>query len=454
MLAHRDNRAPTPREIASISAYLAVLTVGAGAVWGFTVDDALIPARYAHHLATGRGYAFSPGGPATDGVTPLGFAHVLAPFARQGVAPAHLAAKWLGLVAWLAGGAMLAFAVARAGHQRVRYASLLVAALSLPAAAWAVAGLETGVVAGLVGVAVSLRSLGRAEPLGSLLLGLAAGWRPELAPMALVLGVPRAGIETRNVEDASLEGEGVAAPKFGLDRGHLARTLLVLTPLVLVAVARVVWFGQAAPLSSIAKRPSLDLGLVYAGSCALVAGPVAVVAPFALRRAPAFTRWLAIAVGTHLVAVAIAGGDWMPLSRLVVPCVPVVVVAVARLSDHATSWATALRVAIAIGLHRASAALDHVGARRRRPRRRVARGRRARRLDRRSRGRDRSRDRASSGRTHDEAAPGWAARRPQGRCGRAARLARGRGRRRALGSVVAARSRVVSCEKRGVSCRF
>src|SRR6185503_7507383 len=37
---------------------------------GFTVDDALIPARYAAHLAQGLGYRFNAQGPSTDGVTP------------------------------------------------------------------------------------------------------------------------------------------------------------------------------------------------------------------------------------------------------------------------------------------------------------------------------------------------------------------------------------------------
>ena len=42
------------------------------AMWGFTVDDALIPLRYAQHL-----YRFNLGGSATDGVTPLPWALLL-----------------------------------------------------------------------------------------------------------------------------------------------------------------------------------------------------------------------------------------------------------------------------------------------------------------------------------------------------------------------------------------
>ncbi|MBW2525334.1 MAG: hypothetical protein JRI23_14205, partial [Deltaproteobacteria bacterium] len=64
---------------------------------GFTVDDALIGARYAANLAAGAGYRFNPGGPVTDGVTPLGWAVVLAPFASGGPLQALAAAKLLGV---------------------------------------------------------------------------------------------------------------------------------------------------------------------------------------------------------------------------------------------------------------------------------------------------------------------------------------------------------------------
>ena len=54
------------------------------ALWmrGFTIDDALISVRYARHLASGVGYRFNAGGPSTDGVTPLPWPFVLAPFAH------------------------------------------------------------------------------------------------------------------------------------------------------------------------------------------------------------------------------------------------------------------------------------------------------------------------------------------------------------------------------------
>src|SRR6185503_5425884 len=79
------------------------------ALWlrGFMVDDALIEARYAANLAAGAGYRFNAGGPVTDGVTPLGWPLLLAPFAGGGVLAAFAAAKLLGLAAWLLGAALL-----------------------------------------------------------------------------------------------------------------------------------------------------------------------------------------------------------------------------------------------------------------------------------------------------------------------------------------------------------
>src|SRR5215471_6660005 len=91
----------------------------------FTVDDALIPARYAAHLARGLGFRFNAGGPATDGVTPLGFAHLLAPFAGGGPLAALAAARWLGALAWLVAAAALGARVAAISRHPARYAVLL-----------------------------------------------------------------------------------------------------------------------------------------------------------------------------------------------------------------------------------------------------------------------------------------------------------------------------------------
>ena len=133
--------------VGAVGAALAL--VPALALRGFTVDDALIPARYAHHLARGLGYRFNAGGPVTDGVTALGWAPLLAPFAAAGPLAALRAAKAIGLVAWAIAAGLLAVAVDRSSDRPARFSALALVPVSAPLAAWSVAGLETGLVTAL-----------------------------------------------------------------------------------------------------------------------------------------------------------------------------------------------------------------------------------------------------------------------------------------------------------------
>src|SRR5579864_7047918 len=106
-------------------------------MWGFTVDDALIPIRYAQHLGSGVGYRFSAHAAPTDGVTPLPWTFVLVPLASGDPLDALLRAKALGVLAWTLAGAAVG--------ARVRaVAPLLVMALAFEIGAWAASGLETG----------------------------------------------------------------------------------------------------------------------------------------------------------------------------------------------------------------------------------------------------------------------------------------------------------------------
>jgi hypothetical protein len=320
-----------PLRFAAIGAAFLVELVIAWSMRGFTVDDALIPARYAHHLATGAGYVFNRGGPSTDGVTPLGFAQLLVPFASGGAGQAHLAAKWLGLVATSAGAGAVAWAIARMVGGKLKWVGLVAMLASLPVAAWAGAGLETGLVVGLVAVATSLRAAGAGDRWGVALLGLASALRPELLPMSLVLGTPR--------------GPDAQGP-LALGRDHAGRAALVALPFVVVAVTRFFLFGRAAPLSSVAKAPNVTLGVMYAIACALLAGPISLAVPFGWAKAPTFVRWMGLGVLTHLAAVAFAGGDWMPLSRLVVPAIPVIALVLGELGARGPRAAVGARVAL------------------------------------------------------------------------------------------------------------
>jgi len=314
------------RRALSLGAAGAVLAAALPAfgLWGYTVDDALIPARIAAHLAAGLGYRFNAGGAVADAVTPLGWAHALVPFAGGGPLSALSAAKWLGVVSWLLAAALLGVNIARAGERTARFAPLLVLSVCAPLAAWAVAGLETGVVTALATLAVTPI---RGAPLAA---GLAAGLRPELLPWAVSVSFGIAAAERRGPRAIAL-----------------AIALAVLPP-VAVAGVRLGVFGHAWPLAVLAKPSDLDHGLFYASWALVHTGPpLLVLAPWALRRAGWRPIAIVAAALVHWIAVALAGGDWMPFYRLVVPVLPSLLLAGASVAEHAASWATALRTVLA-----------------------------------------------------------------------------------------------------------
>ncbi|MBI4704827.1 MAG: hypothetical protein HY744_27300 [Deltaproteobacteria bacterium] len=276
-------------------------------LYDFTVDDALIGARYAANLASGAGYRFNVTGPVTDGVTPLGWAPLLSLWADGGVLAALGAAKKLGMACWLAGAALLGMAVGTMGGSRARWAALALVVCSAPLGAWSAAGMETGLALGLGAAAVAARCL-RCEKAAAACAGLVAGLRPEALPWALALAA------------APARGQGWREAA----RVRAARLLLAAAPFVAVAAIRAAVFGRPAPLAVLAKPSDLTHGAYYALACLLLAGPPAL---FAWRGLPPWVRGLQAAVLVHFVAIALAGGDWMPLSRLAVPALPAAVVA-------------------------------------------------------------------------------------------------------------------------------
>lgn len=279
-------------------------------LWGFTVDDALIAPRVAHHLATGAGYRYNLGGRVVDAVTPLGWAFALAPFAASGPLAAFQAARVMGALSFLGSAAWLAQKAGGYGRQAL-VVCLLSLAVTTPLAAWAGAGMETGMVIGLCTL-----SLG-GHRIGMLLAGLAAGLRPELLPWAMtlcgahaLLGPPR---PTRAAERLARLGVGLALG-FG--------------PFLLVAVTRQLAFGHAYPLALLAKPSDLSYGAVYGLQALLLTGPPWLLcATRGLSRLDSRARAAALAATAHLGAVVLAGGDWMPFYRLFAPALPGVILA-------------------------------------------------------------------------------------------------------------------------------
>jgi len=352
--------------------------VPALAMWGFTVDDALIPVRYAHNLASGAGYRFDARGASTDGVTPLPWAMLLAPLAGGGDAVVTLVrAKVLGVAAWTFAGAALGWrvgAIARGRARALRHAmlsaaGLVVMAIAFPLGAWAASGMETGVAMALATIAatrVGGGSGGGGRWWGSAVIaGGAAAFRPEMVVWAMVIGAG-SGSEGESGSGSGSESESGSGSGGGSGSGRARRgifgAMMAVGPFVVCAVVRMIAFGRPAPLAVLAKPSDLSHGAIYVGAATLVVlTPLLVVAPFALlrgggqtaRREMRVARVLVGAFFAHALAVLAAGGDWMPYARLMVPVAPSLVIAFAAITGTArgSSFVTSLaRLAAAIVL--------------------------------------------------------------------------------------------------------
>ncbi len=316
--------APSRKPIAAALAAVAAALVPALGLWGFTVDDALISARVASHLAAGQGYRFNSSGPVTDAVTPLGFAHVLAAFGPAEPLAMLERARVLGLVAWLLAAGYLGWLLRRVGRSAF-VAALVLLATSAPLGAWAGSGMETGLV-----VALATFALAPAR-VAFLAAGVAAGFRPELLPWAVVLCTGRALLNE--------------VPRGG---ALLWALTAAVGPALVIALTRQHYFHDPAPLAVSAKPSDLGHGFQYALAAFVLGGaPLALLAPRALASADRDTKVLVLAALAHFGALLLAGGDWMALYRLLVPVLPSIVLAAARLADHAPARTTWLRLLVA-----------------------------------------------------------------------------------------------------------
>jgi hypothetical protein len=337
-------------------------------MWGFTVDDALIPLRYAHHLASGEGYRFDVGGPSTDGVTPLPWAFLLAPLASGGDLVIGLErVKVLGVVAWTVAGMLLGHrlgeAAASASARRralvAAASSLVVVALAFQIGAWAASGMETGAATALATFAAVSFDRPRRTAIAA---GLAATLRPELVVWAMVVA---AGSEQAKSGDDGLRGPRIAH----IGRAVFRATSLAFAPFAICTIARAIVFGRPTPLSVLAKPSDLSHGLVYGSAAAIVLlTPLLSFAPLALFRAAPYdpsggrpacggasglARTLVLAGIVHLIVVVAVGGDWMPYARLMVPVAPGLALAfvdlVATRAMHAASALARVAVAVVLG---------------------------------------------------------------------------------------------------------
>jgi hypothetical protein len=289
---------------------------------GFTVDDALVSARVAEHLANGAGYRFNPGGAVVDAVTPLGWAELLACFGRASVLEMFERGRTIGTVAWLLAAAILGVLVGRGRRSRgVLVGALL---LSAPLGAWASSGMETGVVTLLATLALI------EAPVAALAAGAAAAWRPELLVWAVVLTSGSALVSATSSRERI--------------RALAGRLPLALGPALAIACLRHARFGAFAPLAVWAKPSDLAHGLFYSAGAFVGTGvPLLCVAPRCIARARGRSLVLLLAVPAHFVALILAGGDWMALYRLAVPVLPTAILVAAHLAEMSSRRSLILR---------------------------------------------------------------------------------------------------------------
>ncbi|GAC1546312.1 MAG: hypothetical protein NVS3B10_10270 [Polyangiales bacterium] len=337
---------------------IACALVPALAMWGFTVDDALIPVRYAHNLASGAGYRFDAHGASTDGVTPLPWALLLAPLSGGSDAlVALLRAKVLGVVSWsgAAGllGARVGGAVRGRTHGLLCAAGFVVMGLAFPLGAWAASGMETGVEMAIETIAATRVGIGPRYAAAAI-AGIAAAFRPEMVVWAMVIGSGSgSGSESgREIGSAREREKGRGGARVTVPRGSIG-AMVAVTPFVACALVRTSIFGRPAPLAVLAKPSDLSHGAIYVGAAALVVlTPLLVVAPVAFLRGRGReqrgARVIVVAFVAHALAVMSAGGDWMPYARLMVPVAPSLIVAFGAFAACSRVAASAARLVLAL----------------------------------------------------------------------------------------------------------
>lgn len=327
---------------------------GAIAAWGFTVDDALIPIAYARHLAGGLGYRFSVHGAASDGVTPLPWAFLLVPLVAGDAMSTLVRVKILGVAVHTAAGALLGAAAARAAGSPpatrsaglVAPSALVLHGLVFPIGAYAASGMETGLATALATLAATL--VGARPKLAAAVAGLAASLRPEMVGWACVVGAGAFVVGRPSMRGADAPGEEARA---AIARQVFAGAAIAAAPFVACAAIRLAVFGRAAPLAVLAKPSDLGHGFVYAAAAAVfLVLPVVTLAPRAIRRADGPARVLALALVVHLLVVVLAGGDWMPWARLVVPVAPSLVLVLVGLAKVSDRRGMAARIVVGAGL--------------------------------------------------------------------------------------------------------
>lgn len=292
----------------------------------YQVDDAFIVYRYARSLASGQGFVFNPG-ERVEGVTCFLWTVLLVPFAATG-----LPLPRVGPVASAITGLALLVLVTKRhaeseGRAAVAWPDLLAPALllSMPAFAyWSVGALETVPFALLVTLAASAAARERRGTGGiasAVWLGVACLVRPETPLVAAALAIDR--LLARGLASTARWLSVIAAifvPFLVFRRLYfgwwLPNTYYAKTGAPLAAQLANGWFYLRRSLASLVPAFGAE------GDAIALAGVLGIAAllVFAWRR-PSL-RAETIVVAAVLAATVLEGGDWMVLSRFLVPALP------------------------------------------------------------------------------------------------------------------------------------
>lgn len=315
---------------AALLAYVGLST----ALWSWIVDDAAITFAYVKHLVEGRGLVLHPGHRPEEAYSNTLWLLLLAGAARLGIS-IPLAAKCLGLASGAAALGLVVHAEARTDASRSAPAYLAVL-LGAPFVVWSSSGLEHGLQAALIALAVTAPALQRRG----------AEWTIGAALAALVLLRP----ETPLLVAAAAATLGLDAwrdpSRPGLRRLAALAPVVALPAVVWVGLTifRVAYFGDPLPNPYYAKAAgaasfahavnpfgaSWRYVLRYlASSGALAVVPLVLLGRFG-RQAHPSVRLAAALVLAQLLFVLYASGDWMMESRFIAPVIPAFALLVAH----------------------------------------------------------------------------------------------------------------------------
>jgi hypothetical protein len=183
--------------------------------------------------------------------------------------------------------------------------------------------METGLSTSIATSAVLLLSAAKPNVyLGALLLGLLPTFRPECLPWALCLSLGTTVLSPRKLRPWIAPTSAV---------------ILTIAPFLATCLYRLATFGNVSPLSVRAKPSDLEHGLIYTAASLLLLGlPLACLAPRLWTRCSRFTQLILAAFSVHCLAIVAVGGDWMPMSRLFMPVLPSLALALAEILDNAS----------------------------------------------------------------------------------------------------------------------